>query len=356
MKYSLSTSIILSILIFFPFLKSQGQTGNDSGKISRQIDSILTSKSLNGKLNGNVLVLKDGKELYQNSFGFADANKTKKLTRDYRFNIGSVYKEFPAVAIMQLKESGRLKLQDKLSTYLPGLPNWAHTISILNLLQYSGGLPKIDWGGHFSKGETVTDAMIMSDLQKIKQLDFSPGSDYLYSNYSPILLTKIVEHISGQDFQKYARLNLFDPYGLENSKISEQYPYKDKTLMAIPFNENYEADSYKISMPLILFSATTEDMYQWFHHLDSFHIVSKNSVEILSQEAKEGTNIQAPLGRCDWKNGQVVEHSHHGSSASYECVIRRFKQDDLSIIILTNQKHRNVYDISDEILALFEKG
>ena len=106
-------------------------------------------------------------------------------------------------------------------------------------------------------------------------------------------------------------------------------------------------------MPTVLFSSTVQDMYKWFKHLDSFDIISKESVKILSKEAKIGHNIQAPLGRFDWNDDLAIEHLHHGSSGNYECVVRRFKQKDLTIVILTNQKHGNVNEISQEIFELF---
>jgi len=363
MKYIIPTCIILSFALFHhqTQLPENTRTKNSVDfqkeqnlhQLQAAIDSLLTSKFNNGKLNGNVLVVEKGKEVFKKSFGFADAAKKQKLNEDFRFNIGSVYKEFPAVAIMQLEEAGELNLQNKLNQYINGLPNWADSISIKHLLQYSSGLPTINWGEHFSKGIVVTNEMILEDLRDIKQLEFPSGTDYLYSNYSPILLVEIVEKITSQDFKNYAQEKLLDPFKLNQSIFKEQYPYKDKTLMAIPFNENYEVDTYKISMPLVLFSSTVSDMNKWFQHLDSFDIISEKSVRFLSEEAKTRNNIQAPLGRSEWGNGKIVEHSHHGSSASYECVVRRFKQKDLTIVILTNQKHRNVYDISNEILALF---
>tara|TARA_B100000678_G_scaffold134098_1_gene112004 strand:- start:1189 stop:2277 length:1089 start_codon:yes stop_codon:yes gene_type:complete len=361
MNYLLSSLIIISFSL--PFKKSERileskeieiQVKFDTLKLKERIDSILTSKFENRKLNGNVLVVNQGQEIIKKSFGFADADKNQKLNEHFRFNIGSIYKEFPAVAIMQLKEKGELTLQDNLSQYITDLPKWSDNISIIHLLQYSSGLPKVNWSEHFSKKEMVTDKIVYDDLKAVKQLEFTPGTDYLYSNYSPILLIKIVEKITGQDFKKYAQENLFAPYGLDQSIIKDQFPYKDKTLMAIPFNENYEVDNYKISMPTVLFSSTVNDMFKWFMHLDSYDIISKESVKILSQEAKIGNNIQAPLGRFDWNNDLAVEHLHHGSSASYECIVRRFKQKDLTIIILTNQKHGNVHEISQEILELFK--
>jgi CubicO group peptidase (beta-lactamase class C family) len=110
-----------------------------------QIDSLLQKAREIGILNGNVLVMDQGKTVYQSSFGFTDAGKQTKLTAQYRFHIGSIAKEFNAVAIMMMKEQGKLSLDDKLSQFMPDLPRWADSISVKNLLQYTSGLPDVKW-------------------------------------------------------------------------------------------------------------------------------------------------------------------------------------------------------------------
>ncbi len=121
------------------------------------------------------------KTLYEKSFGYTDGSQNTILNKDYRFNIGSTYKEFPAVSIMQLKEKNQINLEDKISKYISGLPNWSEKISIQNLLQYSSGLPTIGWDVYFSKGINVNDNHIIEEIKSVKNLESEPGSDYLYS-------------------------------------------------------------------------------------------------------------------------------------------------------------------------------
>lgn len=71
--------------------------------------------------------------------------RRKNSTADYRFHIGSITKEFTAVALMQLQEQGRLKTDDHVSRYMPELPQWAHKVTIKNLLQYTSGIPNVNW-------------------------------------------------------------------------------------------------------------------------------------------------------------------------------------------------------------------
>jgi hypothetical protein len=274
----------------------------------------------------------------------------------HRFNIGSIYKEIPAVAILKLQEEGNLQLNDHLSMYVTDLPEWAEQITIKSLLQYSSGLPKMKFDEHFSNGITVTEEILMNDLRNVRELQFKPGTNYLYTNYSPMLLSKIVEHIIKQDFQSYAQNHLFAPYGINHIKVNSQYPYLDKTSMAIPFDEAFKEDDYTIKVDWVLTGYTASDLYNWFKHLDSFNIVSRESMKILSQEAIQGDNIQSPLGRSDWENGDIKLHLHHGSSASYESLVRHHKQDKIMIILMTNQKQGNVHDIADELYRLAKKS
>ena len=341
---SLKTLVVGSVIALF------------GGQAFGQIDTYLNQIHQNGQLNGNVLVIKDGKTVYENSFGYADGSKKIALNKDYRFNVGSVYKEFPAVAIMQLAENKKLALDDKVSKYLPELPEWSKRIAIKNLLQYSSGLPQIAWGNYFGKGLGITDADIMRDLQNMDTLAFEPGTDYIYSNNNPLLLIKIVERITNTSYSEYLENHVLTPAGMKSSVVKKEYPYKDKTLMAMPFDADFKEDMYSISVDGPLFSSTAEDMARWFESLGDFKLISKQSVHVLSETATEGENIQAPLGTCLWENGDITKHAHHGSSGNYECLVTRYKQEGITIVILTNQKQGNVHEITDAIYGMVKSN
>lgn len=340
MKRIFSTLLLLCISITFINCKSH-----------TSIDSYMKELAAEGKFNGNVLVVLNGEKAYENSFGFSDGSKTVKLTKEFRFDLGSVYKEFPAVSIMQLQEKGLLNVEDKINIYLKDLPSWASTISIKNLLQYTSGLPQVDWDKYFKINDRITDEKIKEDLLNIEELEFKPGTDYLYTNHSPMLLSQIVAQITNQTFKDYVTQNLFIPFSLKDAIIHPEAPYLDKNLMAIPFNEEYEEDSYQLTISGAIFSLTANDIYSWIENLHSYKILNQKSIQFLSEEADFMGNIQSPLGSVEWTNNNIIEHTHHGSSGNYECIVRRFNtgKDVLTIIVQTNQKHENVGDISDEI-------
>ncbi|MEO0901522.1 MAG: serine hydrolase domain-containing protein, partial [Bacteroidota bacterium] len=320
------------------------------------IDSYMKELAAKGEFNGNVLVVKNGETIYENSFGFVDGSKTTKLTNQFRFDLGSVYKEFPAVSIMQLQEKGLLHTDDTIDMYLKDLPSWSSKITIKNLLQYTSGLPKVAWDKYFGKDERITDQKIKNDLLVLNELEFEPGSDYLYTNYSPILLGQIVATVAKQPFPEYVEENLFIPFGLKNAIIQPQVPYLNNDFMAIPFDEDFKEDNYKATITGVIFSFTATDIQHWLTNLHAFKIISKASLQFLSEEADFWGNIQAPLGGVTWKNGIVEEHYHHGETGNYECIIKRLNNgtDVLIIVVQANQKRQNMFDISDEIESILD--
>jgi hypothetical protein len=328
--------------------------------ISNQIDSLLQKEYQDKRFNGNVLVVKENKTLYEKSFGYAEPIHKEKLTKDFKFQIGSIYKEFVAVAIMQLYEKGLIDLENDVHMYITDLPEWAKHISIKNLLQYSSGLPNVQWEKYSNQNKCITFESVLEDLKNTRTLNFKPGSGYLYTNYSPLLLMKVIENIKGQDFSDYVKENLFDS---DDIVVKDKYPYTDSSLMAMPFDSLYVIDSYKMALP-ILFSSSTKGLYNWFEKIHSNKMISQKSKLFLGKTANILTDDfkQSPLGivtTCQKKTfgiPDVIEHTHDGSNVNYQVIARRFNNYDLSIIILTNQKNNNLFDISANIYKLVTKN
>ncbi len=334
MKNRISQCYIVIILCIFFSCKSH-----------KTIDAYANETYQKGELNGNILVVKNDTILYEKSFGIAHPETKEPLTSKHRFAIGSIYKEFPALAVMQLYEKGKLKLDDHISNYLKGLPSWTSSISIQQLFKYTSGLPRISWEHYVENKMTVTDELLMNDLKKIKELVFEPGSDYLYSNYNPLLLIHIVERVSGQSFEDYVIQNIFKPAKMGNSYFAKEYPWKNNMLPAFAFGEDNTIDAFRHKGTKFLMLFTAKDLYQYLNHLHSYQLLSKESIKLLSE--REGS--QSPLGRLEWDNDNLKVHHHHGEQGNYESVIRYYPEEELYIIILKNQKFENVSDMADEI-------
>jgi CubicO group peptidase (beta-lactamase class C family) len=145
------------------------------------IDSLLTLYHTEGKLNGNVLIAEKGQIIYNRSFGFANLITKKKLNENSVFGLASVSKQFTAMAIVILKEQGKLNFDDKITKYLPELTAY-NNISIRNLLNHTSGLiPDLEKDTKEAKeymstklvGNTVTNKDVVAFLSIYQNLDLA---------------------------------------------------------------------------------------------------------------------------------------------------------------------------------------
>lgn len=307
-----------------------------------QIDSLLQSANQAGVFNGNILVSKNNKIIYNSSFGFTDAAKTKKLTPDYRFNIGSITKEFSGVALLQLQEQGKLKTGDHVSKYIPELPQWAHEVTIKDILQYTSGLPNVNW----KKIKSNQD--IFDDLKLIDKLDFVPGTQYDYNMNNVFLRQFIVEKITGMTYKSYVSKNIFRPCKMNSSEIT---PIVNEKFIAKGFNNQLKEDK-----PDFLVGGTfltTTDLLKFVNCLHSKKIITENSLFELGQHFNL-PDTQSSLGEAKFNNRKLVTHAHDGRAGNYEALLVSDLNAKFTIILLGNNYNRKLFEISDAITTILK--
>ncbi|HKH94225.1 MAG TPA: serine hydrolase domain-containing protein, partial [Gemmatimonadaceae bacterium] len=175
--------------------------------------------------SGTVLLAKRGVPLYQAAFGDANKDFGARNTLDTKFNLGSMNKMFTAVSVMQLVEAGKLSLDDTLGKFLPAgamKPEVLSKVRIKHLLSHTSGL-----GSYFSPEwdrqsralwRSVDDWM---GLVKDESLQFEPGTRWSYSNTGMLVLGKVIEVATGQDYFDYVREHVYKPAGMTNSDAYE---------------------------------------------------------------------------------------------------------------------------------------
>tara|TARA_R110002126_G_C10481575_1_gene501985 strand:- start:3695 stop:5098 length:1404 start_codon:yes stop_codon:yes gene_type:complete len=332
------------IISFINCKNSSTQNTTDSFKISNEkdinkslIDSLMKVSYERGIFNGNILVAKNNGIIYQNEFGYSDASKAIKLNQNSIFNIGSIAKEFNAVAVMILKERGLLNLDDKLSNFNLQLPEWSNTISIRHLLKYTSGLPRINWKS------IKNDKDIYADLRSIQDLQFEPGSDYLYSNNNVFLQSKIVEKVSGMSFNDFIRQNIIIPSNMTHTVID---PNAQNTQLVKAFNNDYVND-IPMDIELGWVSPSINDLNKWIISLHSEELITQESLTQLFDSYSK--NSSSSLGKGLFENNELLIHQHHGSSFNYESFIHYDTKEDLSIILMTNNKNFKLREITESI-------
>ena len=183
------------------------------------VESLFKLYSEGKKPGASVLVAQNGKILYQRGFGYANIEKGIPVGPETKFRIGSISKQFTAAAILKLVEEGKMKLDDKLSKYIPDFPR-GDEVTIHHLLTHTSGIHSYTNEANFV--ERVTGPISWAALvQEIKayEYDFDPGSNWQYNNSGYFILGYLVEQVSGMSFNAYLKKTFFAPLGMKNTGV-----------------------------------------------------------------------------------------------------------------------------------------
>ena len=325
---------LFSIAIFFVYTNNAAAQSTEHSRIDAAMQDVVRDETF----NGSVLVAKNNVILYNSSFGFTDATKSTRLTPDYRFNIGSITKEFSSTALLQLRERGKLRLDDPVARYLPELPSWAESVKIGYLLNYTSGIPNVDWK------RVRSDQDIYEGLRRITTLDFTPGTNYDYNNNNIFVRQLIVERLTGQTYKSYAENNIF-----RRCKIRRAYvtPIQAQADIASGFNAALIAD--KPDLPITggaYFS--TADMLKWSNCLNSRRVVGQASIASLGAKY-DIADAQSSLGQAEYRNGKLIRHAHDGRAGSYEALLVSDLDTKITIILLGNSYRGKLFQIAGAI-------
>ncbi len=265
--------------IQFAILLIVGLTGytqnNEMVVISngKRIDSLIMLEEKQG-FHGVVLVEKDGKIVLSKGYGYANEETKFKFSPSTFVQIGSGVKDFTKVAIYQLVENGKLKLNDPLSKFMPGLTGNKQQILVQHLLEHKAGIPL----GEKTDGDPFTTSEMVNSIQTMT-LKSDPGTKEEYSNLGYSCLAYIVEQISGKSFDKYVYDHILKPIGL---KYTGSYlPKFDKANIA----HGYGSDGKDIGIILNMphddnghlwslrgnggYLSTTKEISTFFHSLEN---------------------------------------------------------------------------------------
>src|SRR5688572_28717776 len=169
-------------------------------------------------------VVSDQELVWAKGFGYADVQAKKPMTPATKFRMASHSKLFTATAIMQLREQGKIRLDDPVTKYLPwfalkpaGDDDGAVTIE--QLLNHASGLPR-EAGAHRTTLEFPTDAEVKK-LMSERQAAFAPQVRWKYSNLAYTIAGMVVEQVSGQKWADYVQQNIYNPLGMTNSSVDK---------------------------------------------------------------------------------------------------------------------------------------
>jgi CubicO group peptidase (beta-lactamase class C family) len=350
-----------------------------------RIDSLATTLNERNELSGNIFVAADGKIVYKHSFGYADvANKILNSDSSV-FILASLSKPFTAIAILQLKENGKLKLDDAVTKYLPDFPY--NTVTIRQLLSHTSGLTDLQiFEGPYraDTNKIFSNADIIPAIRADKNaLIAQPGEKYSYSNTGFGILVLIVEKITGMLFQDYLRKRIFAPAKMNHtyirSRLIDQNPgdrnrTKNYDFLSYAPGRLLVADSMKkhkielVNLSGILgpdaVVSTTGDLLRFDQALYGSKLLRQSTLKEAFTPGKlnNGQDAMGGWGKIAWysglgwmilrdtTNGKIVFHP--GGDAGAVTILLRNLTRNQTVVILDNVTHRGVHGTGVDILNL----
>jgi CubicO group peptidase (beta-lactamase class C family) len=197
----------------------------------KRIDAFFHKLHQNSGFNGNILVAKHGKIIYENALGWANHLTRDSLKINSQFQLASVTKTMTSTAIMQLWERGKIKLDQDVRDFFPNFPYPGVTIRLLlthrsGMMNYVYFVDDLYRANHWSEKKGITNAEAMDLIAKYKPARFNvPNKRFLYNNSNFMVLGSIIEKVSGMSYADYMKKNIFDPAGMTHTAVYSKAVY-----------------------------------------------------------------------------------------------------------------------------------
>lgn len=346
------------LLVFlFSTLGALAQSGLNPN-LGLEFDRLLSERYQPGQPGVAALVAKDGQVIYRKSFGMANLELDVPMTPDMVFRIGSITKQFTAVAILQLMEQGKLSLDDEITRFIPDYPTQGHKITIHHLLNHTSGIKSYTSMPKFREVRQIDRSpMEIIDFFKDQPMDFAPGERYLYNNSGYILLGYIIEKIFGQTYEEYVNEHLFKPAGMEKSLYGNDHIVLKNRAYGYQPSPGGFANSDFISMTLPYAAGSlmsnVDDLFKWNQALQSGKLLKKETLELAFKPGKlnDGTPMTYGYG---WDMGNLQGSPvivHGGGINGFLTFASWLPKENVVVVLLQNVTGQDPEDLAYQMAA-----
>lgn len=329
---------------------------------SAWLDNRIAYRGLPGVAVG---VVQDQQLVWHKGFGFADVARRVPMTAETKFRMASHSKMLAAIAIMQLREEGKLSLDDPVVKHLPWFKSQPAgdddgPITVEQLLSHSSGLQR-EASDHWASLSFPTRDELVA-LMGDRQAAFAPQVRWKYSNLAYAVAGMLVEKLSGQDFADYVQANIFSPLGMDSSSFDRPVPG-----LAVPY-ERRMPDGSRAVLPFVdargMAAATgltsnIEDMARYVSA--QFRRGPRGGAQILSsgswRELHRVRSMEQDWSRgsgLGFANARIKDRTFHGHGGGYpgNTTQTLFQLDDrFGVIVLTNTNDSDPLEIARQLIT-----
>lgn len=351
---------------------------SDSVKI--RIDSLFSEFDGLNSPGYAIGISKNGKTAYKNGYGSANLDYNIPIESNSAFSIASVSKQFTAACIALLILENKISLESAAADFIPELRKYSDTIRIKHLIYNTSGITDYPRLNRKSGKSWITfnyfdiDECISTSLEE-ETLQFTPGDKWDYCNVNFMLLTKIVEKISGQSFSEFAKTQLFEPLGMKNTLINDDItqiiknrvtPYNPRTKeyldgyneYGIKLKEEGEYIQHPRNSPHYGGSGvvtTIDDLLKWSSNMTTKSFGGEELYDLMHKTIKfnhDRDNQAFGLYIGDFNGRKIV--AWDGGDWGISSQLLRFPDDGIAIIVLSNigsgEAYRKVNGIADILI------
>jgi CubicO group peptidase (beta-lactamase class C family) len=327
-----------------------------------RITTYLNGIDAQSRLTGSILVAQQGHIILSHGYGWADAELHVANTVHTRFRIGSVSKQFTAMAILMLQDQGKLNVHDPLCKYIDACPAAWQPVTVQNLLTHTSGIPDYIAFNNFpaliGKPATVQDLI---NRFKVYPLAFTPGTQWSYSNSGYVLLGAIIERLSGMSYADFLQKMIFTPLGMHDSGYDSNTPSlpEHATGYLSPGNKPVYLDMSEFYAAGALYS-TVEDLFRWDQAINAGKLVSSADLDDMFTP-----HIPCPSGGCalptdigygyGWFIANEAGHRldyHWGRIDGFRSSNGFYPNDGIDIIFLSNLETVDTFGIARQLGTL----
>ncbi len=344
-KRFLQLILVLAVLILpGTSVSLSAQPAKEANGAAAAIDELLSKSFKPDGPGAAVIVVKNGEVIFRKGYGLANLELGIPIEPDMIFRIGSITKQFTAVATLMLVEQGKLSLDDEITRFIPDYPTQGHKITIEHLLTHSSGIKSYtglpEWRPLWRKDVSLTE---MIDLFKTKPFEFAPGEGWNYNNSGYVLLGRIIEKASGQKYEDFIEKNIFTPLGMKQT-------FYDNTARIIPrritgysksgekwVNSDYLSMSWPHAAGAII--SSVDDLAKWDAALYTDKLVKQDLLRKAwtPYRIKDGRSTKYGYGWMMSEIAGMPSIEHGGGINGFTTIGVRVPSERIYVAILTNR-------------------
>ncbi len=335
-----------------------------SSDLARGIDAVFADLDRPGSPGAAVSVIRDGEIIHSRGYGYAQIEHGVSVTPHTVFHVASVSKQFTAMAVTMLAAEGALSLDDPVQAHLGFVPGFEHPVTVRQMIHHTSGI-RDQWQllgiSGWRLDDVITTEQILGLMSRQRELNFVPGSEYLYSNMGYTLLAETAAAVGGLPFPEFTAARIFRPLGMDRTHFHDDHehivPDRAYSYRPVSADDDGSGDgsgagpqpeftkavlSYANAGATSLFT-TADDLARW---LDNFRHETVGGPQVMEMMATRGVlnsgdTIPYAHGLSIGDHRGLRTVGHGGADAGFRTQAIWYPEANVGVAVLTNVANGN---------------